>query len=48
MGLIGIPKGIKSDFLKSYKIFTLDKIANIDTHIKNTVSELLHTDDRIL
>ena len=46
--LIGIPKGIKSDFLKSYKIFTLDKIANIDTHIKNTVSELLHTDDRIL
>jgi tRNA nucleotidyltransferase (CCA-adding enzyme) len=46
-GLIGIPKGIKSDFLKSYTIFTLSQIENFDTHIKNAVSELLYTDDRV-
>jgi len=46
-GLIGIPKGIKSDFLKSYAIFTLSQIENFDTHIKNAVSELLYTDDRV-
>lgn len=46
-GLIGIPKGIKSDFLKSHVIFTLSQIDNFDTHIKNAVSELLYTDDRV-
>ncbi len=45
--LIGIPRGLKSDFIRSFKIYTLDQYPALDEHIKNTVSELLYTDARI-
>jgi tRNA nucleotidyltransferase (CCA-adding enzyme) len=45
--LIGIPKGLKADFFRSFKIYTLDQNPSLDEHIKNTVSELLYTDGRV-
>ena len=45
--LIGIPRGLKSDFFRSFKIATLDQNLSLDEHIKNTVSELLYTDGRV-
>jgi tRNA nucleotidyltransferase (CCA-adding enzyme) len=45
--LIGIPRGLKSDFNRSFKIYTLDHYPPLDEHIKNTVSELLYTDGRV-
>ena len=45
--LIGIPRGLKSDFIRSFKIYTLGQYPSLDEHIKNTVSELLYTDARV-
>lgn len=45
--LIGIPRGLKNDFFRSFKIYTLDQNPSLDEHIKNTVSELLYTDGRV-
>ncbi len=45
--LIGIPRGLKSDLIRSFKIYTLDQNPSLDEHIKNTVSELLYTDGRV-
>ena len=45
--LIGIPRGLKSDFIRSFKIYTLGQYPPLDEHIKNTVSELLYTDARV-
>jgi tRNA nucleotidyltransferase (CCA-adding enzyme) len=45
--LIGIPRGLKSDFIRTYKTYTLDQYPSLDEHIKNTVSELLFTDARV-
>jgi tRNA nucleotidyltransferase (CCA-adding enzyme) len=45
--LIGIPRGLKADFFRSFKIATLDQNLSLDEHIKNTVSELLYTDGRV-
>lgn len=45
--LIGIPRGLKVDFFRSFKIATLDQNLSLDEHIKNTVSELLYTDGRV-
>jgi tRNA nucleotidyltransferase (CCA-adding enzyme) len=45
--LIGIPKGLKSDFFATVKIFTVDQQKNISEHVKNTLLELLSTDSRL-
>ena len=45
--LIGIPRGLKSDFIRSFKIYTLGQYPSLDEHIKNTFSELLYTDARV-
>jgi tRNA nucleotidyltransferase (CCA-adding enzyme) len=45
--LIGIPKGLKSDFFASVKIFTVDQQKNISENVKNTLLELLSTDSRL-
>lgn len=45
--LIGIPKGLRSDFFKTVKLYTLDQNPSSEEHIKKTVSELLSTDERI-
>jgi tRNA nucleotidyltransferase (CCA-adding enzyme) len=45
--LIGIPRGLKKDFFRSFKIYTLDQNPSLDEHIKNTVSELICTDGRV-
>jgi tRNA nucleotidyltransferase (CCA-adding enzyme) len=45
--LIGIPKGLKSDFFASVKISTVDQQKNISENVKNTLLELLSTDSRL-
>jgi tRNA nucleotidyltransferase (CCA-adding enzyme) len=45
--LVGIPKGLKSDFFSTVKIFTIDQQKNISEHVKTTLLELLHTDRRL-
>jgi tRNA nucleotidyltransferase (CCA-adding enzyme) len=45
--LVGIPKGLRSDFFSTVKIFTIDQQENISEHVKNTLLELLHTDTRL-
>ncbi len=45
--LIGIPKGLKMDLLNSFKIYNPDQNLDFDTDIRNTISKLMYTDDRI-
>jgi tRNA nucleotidyltransferase (CCA-adding enzyme) len=45
--LIGIPKGLKLDFMSTVQIYTLDQQKNISEYVKDTVFELLYTDARI-
>ena len=45
--LVGIPKGLKSDFFSTVKIFTIDQQKNISEHVKTTLLELLYTDSRL-
>lgn len=44
--LIGIPNGLKSDFLSTAQIYTIDQQKNISEHVKHTIFELLYTDIR--
>lgn len=45
--LIGIPKGLKIDFMSTVQLYTLDQQKDISKHVKDTVFELLYTDARI-
>ena len=45
--LIGIPKGLKTDLLDSFKMYTLDQNPDLDTNAGNIISKLIYTDDRI-
>ncbi|HEX5519474.1 MAG TPA: CCA tRNA nucleotidyltransferase [Candidatus Nitrosocosmicus sp.] len=45
--LLGVPKGLKLDFMSSAQIYTLDQQKNISKHLRDSVFELLYTDDRI-
>ena len=45
--LIGIPKGLKTDFLDSLNIYLLNQDLKFDLHVSNTVSELINTDDKL-
>ena len=45
--LIGIPRGLKTDLLNSLKLYHLNQDHKFDIHVSNTISELIHTDDRI-
>lgn len=45
--LIGIPNGLKSDFLSTAQIYTVDQQKNISEHVKHTIFELLYTDIRL-
>ncbi|MDQ6723822.1 MAG: CCA tRNA nucleotidyltransferase [Thermoproteota archaeon] len=45
--LIGIPNGLKSDFLSTAQIYTIDQQKNISEHVKHTIFELLYTDIRL-
>ena len=45
--LIGIPGGLKSDFLSTVQVYSIDQQKNISEHVKNTVFELLYTDSRL-
>lgn len=45
--LIGIPRGLKTDLLNSLKLYLLNQDRKFDMHVSNTISELIHTDDRI-
>ncbi|VFJ13754.1 CCA-adding enzyme [Candidatus Nitrosocosmicus franklandus] len=45
--LIGIPKGLKTDFLGSQNIYLLNQHPKLDLHVSNTISELITTDDRL-
>jgi len=45
--LIGIPRGLKTDFLNSLNLYLLNQDHKFDMHVSNTISELIHTDDRI-
>ena len=45
--LIGIPKGLKVDFLSSLNIYLLNQNSKFDVHTSNTISELINTDDKL-
>ncbi len=45
--LIGIPRGLKTDFINSYNLYLLNQDHKLDMHVNNTISDLIHTDDRI-
>lgn len=45
--LIGIPNGLKSDFLSTVQVYSIDQQKNISEHVKNTIFELLYTDSRL-
>lgn len=45
--LIGIPRGLKTDFLNSLNLYLLSQDHKFDMHVSNTISELIYTDDRI-
>ncbi len=45
--LIGIPNGLKPDFLSTVKVYSIDQQKNISEHVKNTLFELLYTDSRL-
>jgi tRNA nucleotidyltransferase (CCA-adding enzyme) len=45
--LIGIPNGLKSDFLSTAQIYTIEQQKNISEHVKHTIFELLYTDTRL-
>jgi tRNA nucleotidyltransferase (CCA-adding enzyme) len=45
--LIGIPRGLKTDFLNSLNLYIYNQDHKFDMHVSNTISELIHTDDRI-
>ena len=45
--LIGVPKGLKYDFMSTVKIYTIDQQKNISEIVKYTVFELLYTDNRL-
>jgi tRNA nucleotidyltransferase (CCA-adding enzyme) len=45
--LIGIPKGLKTDFLNSLNIYLLNQNPKFDMHISNTIAELINTDDKL-
>jgi tRNA nucleotidyltransferase (CCA-adding enzyme) len=45
--LIGIPSGLKSDFLSTVQVYSIDQQKNISEHVKNTIFELLYTDSRL-
>jgi tRNA nucleotidyltransferase (CCA-adding enzyme) len=45
--LIGIPNGLKSDFLSTAQLYTIDQQKNISEHVKYTMFELLYTDIRL-
>src|SRR6185437_11353721 len=45
--LIGIPSDLKSDFLSSVRIYSIDQQENISEHVGHTLSDLLHVDARL-
>ena len=45
--LIGIPRGLKTDLINSYNLYLLNQDHKLDMHVNNTISDLIHTDDRI-
>lgn len=45
--LIGVPKGLKYDFMSTVEIYTIDQQKNISEIVRYTVFELLYSDNRL-
>ncbi len=45
--LIGIPSELKTDFLSSVQIYSIDQQKNISEHVGHTLFDLLHVDARL-
>jgi tRNA nucleotidyltransferase (CCA-adding enzyme) len=45
--LIGVPKGLKHDFMSTVEIYTIDQQKNISEIVRYTVFELLYSDNRL-